>query len=68
MMKVFILGMPSEIGERARDGRAGAERGPEVFRELLSICALPSNPVDCSAQLLDLIKLYDCGNIEVNQG
>ena len=66
--KVFIVGMPSEIGVRAMDGRAGAERGPESFRELLTLCALPSNPVSSSTSLLDSIKIYDCGNIEVNQG
>lgn len=68
MTKVFLVGMPSEIGVRARDGRAGAERGPETFREILQLCALPSNPVESSAKLLDTVKLYDCGNIEVNQG
>ena len=41
---VFLVGMPSEIGARAMDGRAGAERGPESFREMIQLCALPSNP------------------------
>ena len=66
LTKVFIIGMPSDIGVRAHDGRAGAERGPESFRELLSLCAMPSNPVSTDIQLLSTIKIYDCGNIEVD--
>mmetsp|Transcript_10525 Transcript_10525/g.14197 ORF Transcript_10525/g.14197 Transcript_10525/m.14197 type:complete len:87 (+) Transcript_10525:21-281(+) len=34
VVKVFIIGMPSDIGVRALNGRAGAERGPESFREV----------------------------------
>lgn len=66
--KVFLIGMPSDIGVRALDGRAGAEKGPESFRELITLCAMPSNPVCHDITLLQRIKIYDCGNIPVNQG
>ena len=64
--KVFIIGMPSDIGVRALDGRAGAERGPESFREMVSLCAMPSNPVCSDISLLGKVKLYDCGSMPVN--
>ena len=66
--KVFLIGMPSDIGVRALDGRHGAERGPESFREMVTLCAMPSNPVCHDVSLLERVKLYDCGNMPVNQG
>jgi len=66
--KVFIIGMPSDVGVRAFDGRAGAERGPESFREMVTHCAMPSNPVSSEAPLLNTVRLFDCGSIAVNQG
>lgn len=66
--KVFIIGMPSDIGVRAFDGRAGAERGPESFREMATLCAMPNNPVSSVTALLNRVKVYDCGSIYVNQG
>lgn len=59
--------MPSDIGVRALDGRAGAERGPESFREMLSLCSMPTNPVSNKSGLLGQVKLYDCGNMSVDQ-
>ena len=67
LAKLFIIGMPSDIGVRALDGRAGAEKGPDAFREMLSLCAMPSNPVDGNT-LFNRVKIYDCGNIKVDQG
>ena len=65
--KVFLVGMPSDIGVRALDGRAGAERGPESFRELLTLCAMPGNPVCHDFTLLERgVKIYDCGNVPVD--
>ena len=66
--KVFLIGMPSDIGVRAFDGRAGAERGPESFREMIQLCAMPSNPVSQEISLVGKIKIYDCGSIAVDQG
>ena len=58
--------MPSDIGVRAFDGRAGAERGPESFREMVTLCAMPSNPVSAATALLNRVMLYDCGSISIN--
>ena len=67
MVKMFLVGMPSDIGVRAFDGRAGAERGPKSFREVFSLCGLPSNPVSAdTASLYNLVKIYDCGDIPVD--
>ena len=34
--KVFILGYPCEMGARNMGSRAGCERAPDTFRELLA--------------------------------
>ena len=43
-VKVFLVGYPSELGTRNRDGRAGVEKGPESFREILQLTGYPSDP------------------------
>ena len=42
--KLFIIGYPCELGTRNQDGRAGVEKGPESFREILHLTGFPSNP------------------------
>ena len=69
--KVFLIGMPSEVGVRALvddklGAKPGAERGPESFREIIPLCAMPGNPVDSDISLLGTVKIYDCGNMPVN--
>ena len=35
---------------------------------MIALCGLPTNPVSSRVALLGSLKIYDCGNIEVNQG
>ena len=44
--KVILIGYPSEISHRNMDGKVGAARGPDSFREILKLTAFPSDPVD----------------------
>lgn len=70
--KLFIIGYPCEVGARNYEGRAGLDRGPDSFREIIDLTKLPSDPATFSSYLekplTDSVRLIDCGNIHVDQG
>ena len=39
--KIFIVGYPCEMGARNMNARAGCDRAPDTFRELLKSYAYP---------------------------
>ena len=79
LTKVFLIGYPCEVGIRNQDGRAGTERGPDSIREIMSLAAMPANPVTAGtvvtgaavtgqSKIDGKVEIYDCGNIHVDQG
>ena len=69
LTKVFLIGYPSELGTRNLDGRAGVEKGPESFREIMQLTEYPSDPaMQTSGCYARSVKIYDVGDITIYEG
>ena len=71
--KVFLVGYPCELGTRNIDGRAGVEKGPASFREIMQLAGYPSDPaMPASAagpvSYASAVKIYDVGDIPIYEG
>ena len=67
--KVFLIGYPSELGTRNLDGRAGVEKGPESFREIMQLTQHPSDPASqTGGSYAQLVRIFDVGDIAIYEG